>query len=59
MEPGDAAPRVIKFQIGMTAETYIPQPIARKKAILKEKIEFTNSVEEEEIVEILERLNIE
>jgi hypothetical protein len=58
MEPGDSALRVVKFQFNMTAETYVPQPIARKKAVLSEKIEFTNSTEEQEITEILSRLEI-
>jgi hypothetical protein len=31
IEPGDAKIRVLKYQIGMTAKTYIPQPIYRIK----------------------------
>lgn len=31
IEPGDAKIRVFKYQIGMTAKTYIPQPIYRFK----------------------------
>lgn len=58
MEPGDTAQRVIKYQFGMTAQTYIPQPIARKKTVLSEKVEFANSVKEEEIIDILSRFEI-
>jgi len=38
-EPGDQAIRVIKFQFNITAETYISQPIARRKAVLKTNVE--------------------
>lgn len=31
IEPGDAKIRVLKYQIGMTAKSYIPQPIYRLK----------------------------
>lgn len=58
MEPGDQSLRVIKFQFNMTVETYIPQPIVRKKAVLDERIEFANSTRAEEIVEILGRLEV-
>jgi hypothetical protein len=30
-EPGDSALRVIKYEISLTAETYIAQPLVRKK----------------------------
>lgn len=55
-EPGDAALRVIKFQFGITAETYINQPIRREKAILNTKIDFVNSLNEEEITRVIKRL---
>ncbi len=35
LEPGDQALRVVKYQIDMVAETYIPQPIVRKRQVLK------------------------
>lgn len=41
-EPGDQAIRVVKFMFNLTAETYIPQPIVRKKSILDTKVEVTN-----------------
>jgi hypothetical protein len=55
-EPGDQQLRVIKFQFGMTAETFIPQPIVRKKAVLEEKIDIVDKVSDEEITEVISRL---
>ena len=55
-EPGDAALRVVKFQFGLTAETYVGQPIVKKKAVLKTKIDLVNSLNQAEISEVLKRL---
>ncbi len=55
-EPGDQQLRVVKFQFGMTVETFIPQPIVRKKAVLNTKIDIVNGLSEEEITEVLARL---
>jgi len=55
-EPGDAALRVVKFQFSLTAETYVGQPIVKKKAVLKTKIDFVNALNQAEISEVLERL---
>ena len=55
-EPGDAALRVIKFQFGMTAESYVAQPIRREKAVLKTRIDVVNSLDEQQISEVLNRL---
>ena len=55
-EPGDQAVRVIKYEFNLTAETYIPQPIQRKKAVLKTRIEFVDGLKDEEITEVLARL---
>jgi len=55
-EPGDQKLRIIKYQFNMTAQTYIPQPIVRKKAVLKTRVDFFNEVEPEEITETLGRL---
>lgn len=55
-EPGDQQLRVVKFQFGMTAETYIPQPLIRKKSVLAEKIDFVNRVDDEDITEVIGRL---
>lgn len=48
--------RVIKMQLGMTVQTYIPQPIERKKAVLSTKIDVVDSINEEEIISIIARL---
>jgi hypothetical protein len=55
-EPGDQQIRVIKYEFNMTAQTYIPQPIERKKAVLKMKIDFVDGLKEEEITEVLMRI---
>lgn len=54
-EPGESQ-RVIKYQFNLKLQTYIPQPISRKKAVLKTKIDLHNSVEEKEINELFARL---
>jgi hypothetical protein len=56
IEPGDKQVRVFKYQFGVTAQTFVAQPIVRKKAVLKTKIEMTNSPHEDEITEVLARL---
>ena len=48
--------RIIKFQINMTAETYVAQPIIRKKAVLETRIEIVNSTVEENITEVIQRI---
>lgn len=48
-EPGDQAIRVVKFMFNLTAETYIPQPIVRKKSILSTKVDITNNKENEDL----------
>ena len=55
-EPGNQAIRVIKYEFNMTAQTYIPQPIERKKAVLDMKIDIVNGITEEEITEVLARI---
>lgn len=55
-EPGDQNVRVIKFVFNMTAETYIPQPIRREKAVLRMKTNIFNSIEPTEITDVLARL---
>jgi hypothetical protein len=55
-EPGDQQVRVVKFQFGMTAETFIPQPIVRKKAVLHQKIDMVDNVSDAEITEVISRL---
>jgi len=55
-EPGDQAIRVLKYQFNMTTETYIPQPITRQKAVLKTKVDFVDGLEENEIQQVMARL---
>lgn len=56
LEPGDKQLRIIKYQFNFLVEGYISQPIVRKKAVLKTKIEIADSTEEEDITTILARL---
>jgi hypothetical protein len=56
MEPGDKAVRVYKYQFGFTAESFVAQPIVRKKAVLKTRVEVTDSPNDEDITEVLTRL---
>lgn len=55
-EPGDMKIRVIKYEFNITAQTYIPQPIDRKKAVLKMKIDFVDGMAEDEITRVLARI---
>ena len=55
LEPGENK-RIIKYQIGLTAVTYIPQPIYRKKAVLTTKIDVVDGITEEEITQVIARL---
>jgi hypothetical protein len=55
-EPGDQALRVIKFEFNLTAESYIPQPIVRRKAVLKTNIEIVDGMTESEITSVLAKL---
>lgn len=55
-EPGDKQLRVIKFQFNLTAETYIPQPLERKKTVLKTRIELVEGSNENEVTSVIKRL---
>ena len=52
-EPGEKK-RAIKYQFNLTAETYIPQPITRKKAVLATKINV--GLVDEKLTEVVDRL---
>lgn len=56
LEPGDKKIRVFKYQFGFTAESFVAQPIVRKKAVLKTRVEITDSPNEADITEVLARL---
>jgi len=56
-EPGDAAPRVIKFQFGLTAETFVPMPAKIYDSLIKVvKADLVNSVDESTITEVLAKI---
>lgn len=55
VDPGESQ-RVIKFQFNLKVETYIPQPIVRRKAVLKTRVETFNSIEPSKATELLGRL---
>jgi hypothetical protein len=55
-EPGDQQIRIIKYEFNMTVQTYIPQPIERKKAVLKMKVDFVDGITDQEITEVLGRI---
>jgi hypothetical protein len=56
VEPGDQNVRVVKFEFNLTAETYIPQPLVRNKAVLKTRTTLTNSTDLDEITDVVARL---
>lgn len=56
VDPGDQAINVYKYQFNMTAETYVPQPIIRRKAVLNVKTEFVDSVDDASIQMVVGRL---
>lgn len=55
-EPGDQQLRLVKYQFGFTAETFVPQPIVQNRSVLAEQIDFVNRVDDEEITEVIDRL---
>lgn len=57
-EPGDKAIRITKWQFNMTVETFIPQHIIRKKAVLGIKVDVLAGVDENEILQVLDKLEI-
>jgi len=56
VDPGDQAINVYKYQFNMTAETYVPQPLIRKKAALKVKTSFVDHVDDASIRRVIDRL---
>lgn len=55
-DPGDKAVNVYKFQFAMTAESYIPQPLVRKKAALATRIEIGDSLDDKNISETITKI---
>jgi len=58
VEPGDQNIRVVKFEFNLTAETLIPQPITRNKAVLKTKIDIFEGTELEDETGVIDRLEV-
>jgi hypothetical protein len=56
VDSGDKAVPIYKYQFNITAETYLPQPIVRKKAVLKTRTEIVDSIEDNEIADVISRL---
>ena len=56
LEPGDQAVRVFKYQFGFTAESFVAQPIVRKKAVLKTSVQINDAIEDEDITQVIARL---
>ena len=56
LEPGDNKSRLVKFEFQMTAETYIPQPIVRKKAVLKTRTEILDGLTDQDALSVISRL---
>jgi len=56
LETTGSSLRVIKYEFNITAQTYIPQPISRKKAVLKTKVDFVDGLTEADITAVLARI---
>lgn len=56
VEPGDINKRVFKFVLNLTAESYIPQPIIRRKAVLKTRVEVADSIDPSDIQSVIARI---
>lgn len=59
MEPGDRNTRIFKFQIALTTETFVLQPIVRRKSVLKTKIDIVDGISDDEINCILTKIESE
>lgn len=55
-EPGDKAVRVVKYQFEMTAESFVTQPIVRKKAVLKTQVDVVDTLADDSIGEVISKL---
>ncbi len=56
MEPGDKNIRIFKFQVSLTTKTFIPQPIVRRKAVLKTKIDILDGISDDDIGCVLSKI---
>ena len=57
VEPGDQNIRVIKYEINMTVDSFIPQPIVRKKSVLKTNISVSDTVDTENVGDVVSRIS--
>ena len=53
IDPGDENITTKKFEFYLTAQTYIPQPIERKKTVLDIKVDLVEGTSEEDVVSVL------
>lgn len=53
VEPGDANLRVVKYQLSFLAESYIPQPIVRRKSVLSINTDYVSGTNPDEIQEVI------
>jgi len=56
LEPGNTSLRIVKWQFSLKAETFIPQPIVRKKSVLRTRIDVVDSVSDMEIADLVKRI---
>lgn len=56
--PGDQAIPIRKYEINLMAEGFISQPLIRKKSVLKNRIDLVDSVNNDEITQLISRLDI-
>lgn len=56
VDPGDQAVNVFKYQFTMTAETFVPQPLVRRKAVLRTRTEVVDTVEDMEVGDVIARI---
>lgn len=57
-EPGDMKERFVKFKFNMTAKTYMPQPLQRRKAVLGMNIEVAEGLDIEEMSRVADRVSV-
>jgi hypothetical protein len=53
VDVGDTEFRTIKYQFSLMAETYLPQPIIRKKAVLKTVVDMVDAVDPNDIKAVI------
>ena len=46
----------IKYKFDLTAESFVSQPMVRKKSVLKTKIQMTDQIKSDDICDVLSNL---